>query len=275
MAYLFDPDRGGTNSILLASIGVVSAILMPLVIRRRYIERKALGPSALTLMVVGLIVLLNVVIMLGLGWGQWDDPLVSRFTLPFWFLLAWATTYVVFESTGSARIKIARFVCVLSLLYVVVFAIADASASRATNKLKPAFLLARSLEYIKQYDPWRQTLIIAGSALPYLNEGYPATTFSKKADLAPVVNFKLYENILVVLHYKRNASNGAWMGDITMKQFEGAVFETLKEFQLDPFNRIVISRLKSMPREKMAEWIPSTEDEDPASYGRRIYMMLP
>lgn len=276
VAYLFDPDRGGTNSLLLALFGILSLIVLPLLIRRELATRKSISPGGLTLIVVGSILLCNVVVILGLGWGKWDDVLVSRFTLPLWFLLAWSVTHTT--STLLPEVRLAqglKIACAIAITYVVVFSVADASSGRATNKFKPAFLLARSIEFIKQYDPWRQALIIGGSALPYLNEGYPAISFTSADKIVPAVNFKLYEKVVVVLHYKRDSSTGAWMGDASMIPFEGASFEMLKEFQLDPFNRIVIAKVLSLPAEKTPKWVPSTEDESPEAYARRIYRMLP
>ncbi len=275
VAYLFDPDRGGTNSLLLAFGGIFSLVCLPIVLRREFARRKGLGVGSLTLGTVGVILVANVVIILGLGWGEWDDPLVSRFTLPFWFLLAWVVIHLFASLPPLTAEKYLRAGAVVSGLWLVVFAASDASASRATNKLGPAFLLARSIEFIKQYDPWRQTLIIGGSALPYLNEGYPAITFESGSKIVPLINYKLYESVVAILHYKRNSTDGSWMGDATMAAFEGAKFQTLKEFHLDPFNRIVIAKVLSVPDEKTPAWIPSSDDEDSDAYARRVYRMLP
>jgi hypothetical protein len=276
VAYLFDPDRGGTNSLFLAASGLLASICTPFMLRSEYIQ---LGPTKWigqwVHIIMGVFILFNTMVILGLGWGQWDDALVSRFTLPLWFLFAWNVTYVVSKLTKNYSLPVSNIACKITFLYMLVFATADASGSKATNKLKPAFLLARSLEFIKTYDPWRQTLVVAGSALPYLNEGYPAVTFQSGLKIAPAVNFQLYENVLIVLHYKRNAANGDWMGDISMKPFEAGVFQNLKEFQLDPFNRIVIAKIISLPKDFDVNWVSSSESESEDKYVRRIYKMLP
>lgn len=276
VAYLFDPDRGGTNSILLAAVGAVSMVFLPIVIRRELLgSEKPIPAGALSLLVVGAVLIANVVLTLGLGWGKWDDPLVSRFTLPFWFILAWSVMRVIASmSPGKAEASF-KGGALIAGLWLVVFSAGDASAARETNKLGPAFLLARSIEFLKEYDPWRKTLVVGGSALPYLNEGFPATSVESGAKVVKVVNHRLYENVVVVLHYKRNSTDGSWMGDATMAAFEGAKFQTLKEFHLDPFNRIVIAKVVSVPDEKTPKWIPSTDDESPDAYARRVYQMLP
>ncbi len=278
VAFLFDPDRGGTNSPILALAGVLSLIILPLALRRE-LSRHELGADAQAWLVVGGIVFVNVCILMGLGWGRWDDPLVSRFTLPLWFLFSWSVALTInYIVKGWEEARQARFFKVAALVAlgnVIFFAVPDAAAAKATNKLMPAFMLARSIEFIQQYDPWKRSLIIAGSSLPYLNYGYASKGIHSIKRIQQAVEFDLYENVLVVFHYKRNAANGRWEGDITMKPFEGNKFENLKIIQLDPFNRIVVARILSANENEVPAWVPSTIDESPEAYGRRIYEMLP
>lgn len=279
VAFLFDPDRGGTNSVLVALAGVLALIILPLALRRRYSEQRRLDADALTWLVVGGFVFANASLLLGLGWGRWDDPLVSRFTLPFWFLLAWTVTlsvgYVLQGRPAASCSYFGKFAVIVALGNVIFFAVPDASSEKATNKLQPAFMLARSIEFIKEYDPWRRSLIIAGSSLPYLNYGYPSIGFHMVQRVPQAVKYELYENVLVVFHYKRNGATGEWEGDLTMKPFEGGKFETLETIHLDPFNRIIVARVISMNYDGVPEWVPSTEDEAPEIYARRVYEMLP
>lgn len=279
VAYLFDPDRGTTNSLLLALLGIIAFVAMPLAWRREWQKKRSIEIYAQCWFIIGGFVLLNVVMKMGLGWGSWDDPLVSRFTLPFWFLLAWTLTmalaYIAKSKVGSGSQLIFKYAAFLALGKVVFFAAPDASAAKATNKLQPAFMLARSLEFIQQYDPWRKSLIVAGSSLPYLNYGYAAMPIHSVQRLPQAIKYNLYENVIVVFHYKRNALTGEWEGDLTMKPFEGATFENLKDIHLDPFNLIVIARVISMDYAEVPDWIPSTDDESAGGYGKRIYQMLP
>lgn len=279
VAFMLDPDRGGTNSVFLASAGILAMIVLPLALRRRFVERRELDANAQAWLIVGGIVLANVCMLLGLGWGSWDDPLVSRFTLPFWFLLSWTVAlslnYLLKKGPNGDGALFYRASVIVALMNVIFFAAPDASAARATNKLQPAFMLARSIEFLHEYDPWKRSLVVAGSSLPYLNYGYPSIGFHLARRAPQAVKYGLYENILVIFHYKRNGATGAWEGDLTMKPFEGSKFERLKTIQLDPFNRIVVARVLEMNYKDVPEWIPSTEDEKPELYGRRVYEMLP
>jgi hypothetical protein len=277
--YLFNPARGGTNSVWLAALGMVALVLLLFVLRWQAAMRRPLRPETLALIFVGGLIACNVGVALGLRWGAWDDPLVSRFSLPFWVLLGWSVLEVARHLEEAHRWLIVKPLTYVSLAIVFLFALPDASQARATHKLKAGTALAWALDFLKEYDPHRSVLVLANSSIPYINEGYAALPLDKSLvkfpKYAATVQHGLYRDVLIVAEERRDRETGAWVSDAKHQELMvGAKLQELSQLTIDPFYRLRIFRVIGIVDPSAALPWP-VADDDPDNYQRRVYELMP
>lgn len=280
--YLFDFSRGGTNSLLLAIAGVISAALFGPVLLHD-IRRRQLRPETKGLCIVGGLILLNTLLILGLGWGEWDDPPVSRFTLPFWFLLAWLVLEAARRTEHDIRRPFIRAAFIVSLVGAFLFGTADASYAGATHRFKASNALVSVMRFIKNYDPDRSVLIFAPSSIPFINEGYAALPADKGVvELGKYLateKYGLYREILIVFEEERDLKTGDWIANLAQAPLLEHVRVTrLWRTMRTPFYRQTVFRvdgLKTGDTTSVPVWPHLDEKSTPEDRRKAAYELMP
>jgi hypothetical protein len=207
--FLFQWGSDLPNSFLLSAAGAVAlvAVLVKFVVSAREWRREPAPDLALRVFLP--LVLANTAVAMGLSWGAWDDPNITRYALPFLLALVWCVQALL------GRVAMARpvpgWVVAAAALYVVVVAAPVMAAGRATQHLYPHRLHDWAIAWLAGHGG-NDTLVLGRSALPYIVYQQPAMSLGD-ANRVPEKIEKLLElglcrQILIVEEVVLNPQTG-------------------------------------------------------------------
>jgi hypothetical protein len=172
--YFFNFSKFSTNSPLVSYAG--SAALLLVIVGARSIFRKgAVNTGVLVILFASLVVVVaNTGMMLANFWGQFGDPMASRFSLPLQLILVLAILVALAQLRHRERAATAGIV--LAGLSIWVWTIPTNSRHFATSSLFSANETEWVVsEVLKRFD--HRTLVIGDSALPLVTRNRPAVPF--------------------------------------------------------------------------------------------------
>jgi Dolichyl-phosphate-mannose-protein mannosyltransferase len=277
--YLFNYARGGTNSAFIAYLSIPLSLIGLLFYRRKLRNGHPQPPESLALIFMGAVISINLVIVLGLRWGEWDDPSVSRFTLPLWLLLSWIMIAAIREIDTVYKIKLTKISCFVCVLNCLLFSFPDSSSARQTRKFKASEGLNWSINFMIERDPERRSLILANSAIPYINEGFAAVASgvlaTRNDQYLSTIQHGLYGEVIIVSEEIRNHKTGVWLSDGECdKLFEKVNTELIAKKTLDPFYRVKLFLVTATADTQGGlEW-PDREI-DSEEYKTNVFKLLP
>jgi hypothetical protein len=172
--YLFNFSRNSTNSPLVSYAGSV-ALLLLLVGARSIFRKGTVNTGTLVILFASLVVVLaNTGMMLANFWGQFDDPMASRFSLPMQLMLVVAILVALAQI--RQRERVARAGLVVAGLSIWVWTIPTSSRHFATSSLFSANETEWMVgEVLKRFD--HRTLVLSDSALQLVTRNRPSVPF--------------------------------------------------------------------------------------------------
>jgi len=189
--YLFDPSFAGSNSIILSAFGIVAVIAVSLRLVSRWRDLVWNGEDAL-LGGLLLVVLLNVLLVLCNFWGQWDDPVATRFSLPLHLLFIWCIGYSLKEMFTQRAIPV--WVPVVAVVSGLVLSTAAAARSYPTREMLPGREYAWLFEEIAK--PSHQGALIIAHPVGPIVYGHAAVGM----EVAEAAKWKIHECLRLGLY---------------------------------------------------------------------------
>lgn len=208
--FLFQWGSDQTNSVLLSAAGGLAVVLALVVMRRVWGGlRKTERPVDLVLMVFLPLVAANTMLAMSLDWGEWDDPNISRYALPFLLALVWSVEFML----GYLAVKrLAQgWAVAIASVYVLVVSAPTMAQAHATGELRPHVLHDWAIAWLREHGG-ADTLVLARSPLPFIVYRQPAMSLGE-ANLHPerlwlALQLGLYRQILVVQEIELSHETG-------------------------------------------------------------------
>lgn len=211
--YLFSPPWDNqSNSLLLSIVGIISLAALAVLAGSALRRKSKTDPSFPILFPVLVVALVTTSMSLIDNWGQWDDPMVSRYSLPFHLIMVMAFAAVLTATFKGRSVK--AFVPVVAAVWLVCFAAPQMARHEMTDILpcsqESAFMHKWQLE-----NSTVQDLFVDQSALGIILAGRPAVAFSH-ANAAPwklqaVLDAGLYQNVYVCERFKMDENTCEWI----------------------------------------------------------------
>jgi hypothetical protein len=280
VAYMFNFEPGGTNAWWLAALGAFTLPASLLVLRRAWVSRMDTGLYR-AFAISTLVVALQVTLILGLGWGRWDDPLVSRFTLPLWWLLAWSAVVCAAHLKQHGVKRAPALLLGGAFFCAVVLGTGRSAYAKDTLSMRLPMALDWTRSRLEAWDPKRRSLVLADSTLPYTNAGFSSNTVEKalinREQLRAAVRYQLYGEIFVVVGWQRALPGGDWeYPDAVGRLMSVARLELDDELMVDAFYKVSIYRIKSLIDDTgVLPWPAPDREGDGQLYRRRVYELMP
>jgi hypothetical protein len=211
-SYFFSVDRYQTNSIIVSLIGCVSVIFLLVFIVKRWRSVFRLRPDIVVLLVFGIVVVGNFFILMAYHWGQLDDFMVSRLSLP---LLAMAILSVAFVySELGNRFFLKRLLVVVPLVGLVAFTLPN-SAKHAATQANYAYKETEwFMDFIRKHKG-ENALYVMPSALPAIVLEEPSVANivlnGREESLQFHMREKTYESVYVFQRLARDPQSGEKM----------------------------------------------------------------
>jgi len=244
MFYLFYPSDDSTNSVLLSVLGVFGlgffAFLAGQKLKQWFLQRS----EDLVLFFIFAVICTGTVVALCVFWGDWDDPMVSRFSLPLQLLMVLLTLRVAVEFVKSRPLP--KWTLVVAGMLIVLFTAPASARLYQTNHIITAREYSWLFEYLSHKDP-TSTLTIAGSCLGPLLYNMPAISVASaktaRWQLKTCLNEGIYREIIVFQRFQMDYQLGKYVEAGPAPLGDGFKLETIAEKKFHPDMVSRISRL--------------------------------
>ena len=273
--FLFSPTKMGTNSLLLSALGAIATISLFVVAITRFRQRDKLPRTFVPLIATAGVILITVYIALLWGWGEWTDPLASRFALPLHLIWAVLIPIFFFYLLHYRKPPMVYTVLVLVFLFGVNYPIRG--MNRDQRKFLPAKECAWVVDYLKEHKLTENNLFIAFGSYG-LHDYRIAAISPSVANQSPLKVFRtsqygIYQQVYAIQEirsgYLRAKEEDVWYAPLS----PDFILETVAEERFSTDQSIRISRVvgvKGEDAEPLLE-LPT----DPIEYRRFIISALP
>ncbi len=254
--YFFSFDGSQGNSWLIAVLGVVGMGFLTLMVYRQHREIARDRPAHLVALLFLGALALHGLLMLCYFWGQFDDPVIRRLSLPSHLLLVFAFVLVL----PSLVKHPARFkgLVVVALLHLVTFAAPHASRHAYTQENFAARTNNWLADYIHTQGDRRLLAIDGMSHLLWLVHGkssLPMELFAKRLD-AVLFHYRQrsFDDVLVVQRMGVDADTGERIASLSDQLGDGVTLEMIDEYMFTPVYVIRLSRVTAVDEDKVRAW---------------------
>jgi hypothetical protein len=210
--YLFSPPEFiSSNSLILSIVGTIAAVVLFVSFVGRPAYREKRDASSISLAAVWCAVTAVTLLSLFDNWGQWDDPMVSRYAMPFLaalLLSVGAAWRVLFKER-----KVPVYVLIAVAGWLVFFSIPQLARHQATDRLG-AGTEARFFRDWANRNATVRDLFVDESAVGLMLEGHPAisTGLANKAPwkLQAMLDSRNYDHVYVCERFMVDAEADKW-----------------------------------------------------------------
>jgi hypothetical protein len=230
MYYLFNPDYDSTNSTLLSALGVFGIAFFVYLAGQKIKQWLGQPKEDLVLLLIFIVTCITTLIALCIFWGHWDDPMVSRFSLPLQLLMVILTLRVAVEFLKSRPLP--KGVVALAGIWIILFAAPTSGRLYATDGIVTAREYAWLFSYLKHKDP-STTLTVAGSSIGPILYNMPSISVDEarlnRWKLKACMDGNPYREIIVLQRFKLDYSSGKYVETGPSMLGDGFKLETIAE----------------------------------------------
>ena len=210
--YLFAlPGDGLTNSLLLSVAGLAALIVLAVCYLPRLARRERKDAAVIVLLAVGAIIVANTLLGLFENWGQWDDPLAARFSLPFQMLLVLCFVSMLAFVWRSRRVSL--LIPFIAGAWLLAAATPIMSAHVMTNLIYTSHDAQFFRDWARK-NCGERDLIVDESCIGLILDGHSCIPF-EAANHAPwklksVKEAGIYDHVYVFERTMHNPRTGNW-----------------------------------------------------------------
>lgn len=211
--FLYSFTGGMTNSWWIGVAGVPAVLLLTAVGLRHLPSWRRVAPSRLVLAAFGLAITANLGLLMFYYWGQLDDPIVARLSLPFSALAAFAIAWVVQTLPEAVRTRGARLAMGGALLaYFSTGLVANADHWKLNLQARE---IAWEIGWVRARSPAESCLVITNkSALIWLVDRIPAMQVTRARLRAEEVRYHLaqgtFRDVYVLQKFRPIGADGGY-----------------------------------------------------------------
>jgi hypothetical protein len=267
--YMFCPNLGNTNSVLLSMTGLFGAVYFLFLTGRNIKQWFFQRADDLVLFAIFVITCINTALVLGVSWGHWDDPVASRLSLPLQLFM------LVLMLRSTARLLGARplpkWTLGLAGMWIVLFTAPASARLYQTNRGISALEYSWLFGYLAHKDP-ATTLTMCGSVTAPVLYNMPAIAIDRAREvrwkIKTCLDEGIYREIIVLQRFKIDYKSGKYLETGPARLGEGFKLETMAEKGFHPgtisrISRVVDVDLAGIPKpsgfEKRTKFINSDD----------------
>jgi hypothetical protein len=242
-AFLFGRSTDQPNSYVLSALGCAGILFFLLLAAKRL---RALGKEsplsvASIFFTVGFAV--QFALMMGYFWGQFDDPVIRRLSLP---TLLWMVVAILAVLPEFPRPAVAKTLLGVTFLGILAQGVPSMAAHAYNQEYLAGLETAWRRDFIAS-EPAKDYLVIDNDSILWIAHKVTATTVqaavSRRVDLAFFMRTHAFSDVFVFQRYEVNAETGKMTiraGDDLGPDY---VLETVKAERLQILTQTRISRL--------------------------------
>jgi hypothetical protein len=242
--YLFGLNLDNTNSFLLSVTGLFGVAFFLLLTMQKIKQWFSQRNGELVLFFIFTVTCINTVLVLCVYWGHWNDPMVSRFSLPIQLLMLILMLRSTVQFLKSRPLP--KWALLFAGLWIVFFAAPASSRHYQTNHSITAREYAWFTEYLSHKDP-ATTLVVSGSITGPVLYNMPSigigTARASRWKIKTCLDEGVYREIIVLQRFEIDLSSGKYLEAGETKLGAGFKLETIAEKVFHPALITRISRI--------------------------------
>jgi hypothetical protein len=252
--YLFNPSLDSTNSVLLSVGGLLGTgfflLLAVKKTRQWFLQRN----EDIVLLLVFIATCISTILVLCVFWGHWDDPMVSRFSLPLQLLLLLLLLRSTVEFLNSRPLP--KWALLLAGMWIVFFGAPASARLYQTDHCITSREYAWLFQYLADKDP-ETTLTLCGSFVGPVLHNMPAidigTATNRRWQIKTCLDEGVYREIIVMQRFKIDFKSGKFLEAGPSVLGDGFKLETIAEKRFHPdlitrLSRIVDVDVTKIPK---------------------------
>lgn len=246
LLYLFNYEEVWTNSFPISALGVIGLVFMFVYLGRHFREIFSNPGFDFVFYSTLLVMIINLTLLMTYHWGQLDDPMVWRLSLPLHLFFILSIIRVLKEFFKNRRLPNILFL--LIIVYIIGFVV----PANAEHEITDGYVSSREIHWASEYirsETTEDTLVIAESSVPiicHMRASTPMYLLNKRLrHLQFILKYRIYQEVIVLQRFKVKHETLEEIplgreGHIRGILHKGIKLETIKEFRVRPhiFSRI-------------------------------------
>jgi hypothetical protein len=228
--YLFNPNLDSTNSVLLSVSGLFGVVFFLLLTGRKIKQWFLQRDPEIILFILFILTAINTAVVLCVFWGHWDDPIISRFSLPLQLLMLVLMLRSTVQFLKSRPLP--RWMVIFAGIWIVLFAAPASGRLFQTQHCITAREYAWLFEYLAKKDP-ATTLTISGSVIGPILHNMPAISIGEarlaRWQLKTCLDEGIYREIVLIQRFQLDLKTGKYEEKGPRPLGDGFKLETIGE----------------------------------------------
>jgi len=240
MYYLFYPSFDSTNSVLLSGLGLFGMAFFIFLagknIKDWFLQRK----EDLVLFFIFAVTCVDTLVALCVFWGDWNDPMVSRFSLPLQLLMVILVLRITVEFLGSRPLP--KWTMIVAGMWIVLFTTPASARLYKTDHIITAREYSWLFDYLAHKGP--DTLTVSGSCIGPILHNMPAISIEAakqgRWQIKTCLDEGIYKEIIVFQRFRMDYKLGKYIESGPTQLGDGFKLEAImeKKFHVDMISRI-------------------------------------
>jgi hypothetical protein len=243
--FCVNPRTWLTNSLWLSFAGPVAVLFALAALWRARRNWRVAPPEVVIVVVFGAAILGNLLLLMFYYWGQLDDPIVARLSLPTYALLTIVLAYGLAKLSAVKRPKLPWIAAGAAVLAYFWSGLTANAQHTYLNTLDGELLWER--RFVAQQPPGDRLILTNKSALPWMLCRIPAIAIEQARHREEALRYQLehhtYRDIFVFQKYRPTDADGDYQMDPADRLPDNYVIETVTErrfgTRLDRVSRLV------------------------------------
>lgn len=186
--FLFDTTGDVSNSLVLSAVGVLALPFLALWVWKVLRQAGTASPAAVGFAVYSLGFAVWLGVMLGYFWGQFDDPVIRRLSLPLHLLMTLGAVVVIAQIDRAGRAW--RWILGGLVLALVARSVPAMARHAYTMAYHPGLEVSWRREFIAAH-PERDYLVIDCDSIIWITHQVPSTPVLQAVNRPEVIQFNL------------------------------------------------------------------------------------
>jgi hypothetical protein len=229
-SYFFNVSPLMTNSWWLSAVGLLSLGFAAYELWRARKNWQSAPAVVGVLVCIGGAIVANLCLLMFYYWGQLDDPIVGRLSLPFFTLSAFAIAYTVSRFNAPRR-RLGAIVAGGAVLAYLSSGLAANAQQTGLNTLEHELMWER--RFVDALPPGYRLIITNKSALPWMLRDQPSILTAFARQRVDALKFHLaagtFREVLVLQSFRPSSAEGEYQLDPNDRLPDSFVLEQIGE----------------------------------------------
>jgi hypothetical protein len=235
--FLFNVSPIRPNSPALALAGVIGIIFYAV----KYVKTQLLGHlmevSATVISIFGCCLALSYILFMCSFWGDWNDPMVSRFSIPIHYGF---TVFFAWFVNEMLKTKYKEVAYLFSLTSVVLIMVVN-YPKKVNNIYTRSFQVGQEMEYVKKFlanrDTTKKLFLVTNGVSGFIPDGIPCTWITgfglQSWRVQALIDNAFYDDLIIADRFTFDSATSSWQPDRMVNEPDEVSWYKSKKYEYE------------------------------------------